>query len=106
MSESIPVMPAVPATPVAAPPPEAPAQAKRDGHGVTIARNSLWLLVDNAAATAASFYCSIVASRALGPDRMGDYNYVLRRKSGGEKLKLKKYSPRLRKHTTHVEKKK
>jgi large subunit ribosomal protein L33 len=36
----------------------------------------------------------------------GDYNYTIRRKSGGEKLKLKKYCPRLRKHTVHVEKKK
>jgi large subunit ribosomal protein L33 len=36
----------------------------------------------------------------------GDYNYVLRRKPGGEKLKLMKYSPRLRKHTLHNEKKK
>ena len=36
----------------------------------------------------------------------GDQNYTLRRKSGGEKLKLKKYSPRLRRHTVHVEKKK
>lgn len=36
----------------------------------------------------------------------GDMNYTLRRKSGGEKLKVKKYSPRLRKHTVHVEKKK
>ena len=36
----------------------------------------------------------------------GDYNYTLRRKSGGEKLKLNKYCPRLRKHTVHVEKKK
>ena len=36
----------------------------------------------------------------------GDYNYTLRRKSGGEKLKLNKFSPRLRRHTTHVEKKK
>ncbi len=36
----------------------------------------------------------------------GDYNYTTRRKSGGEKLKLKKYCPRLRKHTEHVEKKK
>jgi len=36
----------------------------------------------------------------------GDYNYTIRRKSGGEKLKLKKYCPRLRKHTLHVEKKK
>ncbi len=39
-------------------------------------------------------------------EETGDYNYTLRRKSGGEKLKLSKYSPRLRKHTTHVEKKK
>jgi large subunit ribosomal protein L33 len=36
----------------------------------------------------------------------GDYNYTIRRKPGGEKLKLKKYCPRLRKHTVHVEKKK
>jgi large subunit ribosomal protein L33 len=39
-------------------------------------------------------------------DETGDYNYTLRRKSGGEKLKLLKYSSRLRKHTPHTEKKK
>ena len=39
-------------------------------------------------------------------EETGDYNYTVRRKSGGEKLKLKKYSPRLRRHTTHTEKKK
>ena len=39
-------------------------------------------------------------------EETGDYNYTLRRKSGGEKLKLKKYCPRVRKHTLHVEKKK
>jgi large subunit ribosomal protein L33 len=39
-------------------------------------------------------------------EESGDLNYVLRRKPGGEKLKLKKYSPRLRKHTLHAEKKK
>lgn len=39
-------------------------------------------------------------------EETGDYNYVLRRKPGGEKLKIKKFSPRLRKHTTHTEKKK
>jgi len=39
-------------------------------------------------------------------EETGDYNYTIRRKSGGEKLKLKKYSPRLRRHTLHVEKKK
>jgi large subunit ribosomal protein L33 len=39
-------------------------------------------------------------------EETGDLNYILRRKPGGEKLKLKKYSPRVRKHTLHVEKKK
>jgi large subunit ribosomal protein L33 len=39
-------------------------------------------------------------------EETGDYNYTIRRKSGGEKLKLKKYSSRLRKHTLHTEKKK
>ncbi len=39
-------------------------------------------------------------------DETGDYNYTIRRKSGGEKLKLNKYSPRLRRHTAHTAKKK
>ena len=39
-------------------------------------------------------------------EETGDINYTLKRKSGGEKLRLKKYSPRLRKHTWHIEKKK
>jgi large subunit ribosomal protein L33 len=39
-------------------------------------------------------------------EETGDYNYTMRRKPGGEKLKLSKYSPRLRKHTVHTEKKK
>jgi large subunit ribosomal protein L33 len=39
-------------------------------------------------------------------EETGDHNYTLTRKPGGEKLKLKKYCPRLRKHTLHVEKKK
>lgn len=39
-------------------------------------------------------------------DETGDYNYTLRRKSGGEKLKLQKYSSRLRRRTLHTEKKK
>ena len=42
----------------------------------------------------------------LACQETGDLNYTLRRKSGGEKLKVQKYSPRLRKHTLHVEKKK
>ena len=28
-------------------------------------------------------------------EETGDYNYTIRRKPGGEKLKLKKFSPRL-----------
>jgi len=39
-------------------------------------------------------------------EETGDYNYAIRRKPGGDKLKLKKYSPRLRRHTVHNEKKK
>jgi len=39
-------------------------------------------------------------------EETGDYNYTLRRKSGGEKLKLHKYCPKLRRHTMHLEKKK
>lgn len=39
-------------------------------------------------------------------EESGEYNYSLRRKPGGEKLKVKKYCPKLRKHTVHVEKKK
>lgn len=39
-------------------------------------------------------------------EETGDYNYTLRRKSGGEKLKLQKYNPRLKRRTLHVEKKK
>ena len=47
-----------------------------------------------------------VESVFLVCDETGDYNYTIRRKPGGEKLKLKRYSPRLRRHTLHVEKKK
>ncbi len=39
-------------------------------------------------------------------EETGQYNYTLKRKPGGEKLRLKKYSPHLRKHTWHAEKKK
>ncbi len=47
-----------------------------------------------------------VESVFLVCEETGDYNYTIRRKVGGEKLKLLKYSPRLRKHTMHTEKKK
>ena len=39
-------------------------------------------------------------------EECGKYNYSLKRKPGGEKLKLKKYCPSLRRHTVHNEKKK
>ncbi|MDE0736676.1 MAG: 50S ribosomal protein L33 [Pirellulaceae bacterium] len=39
-------------------------------------------------------------------EETGDYNYIARRKPGSEKLKVKKYSSRLRRHTVHTEKKK
>lgn len=39
-------------------------------------------------------------------EESGAYNYSVRKKPGGEKLKLNKYSPGLRKHTIHNEKKK
>ncbi len=39
-------------------------------------------------------------------EETGELNYTLRRKTGGEKLKLKKYSPTVRKHTLHTEKRK
>ncbi len=36
----------------------------------------------------------------------GERNYTIRKKSGTPKLSLKKFCPRLRKHTVHNEKKK
>ena len=39
-------------------------------------------------------------------EETGERNYVIRKKAGTEKLSLKKFCPRLRKHTLHVEKKK
>ena len=39
-------------------------------------------------------------------EETGDYNYTVRRKPGGEKLQLMKFSPRLQRRTKHVEKKK
>lgn len=39
-------------------------------------------------------------------EETGDYNYTVRRKPGSERLELMKYSPRLRRHTKHVQKKK
>ncbi|MCA9771026.1 MAG: 50S ribosomal protein L33 [Myxococcales bacterium] len=43
---------------------------------------------------------------ALQCEESGDRNYTIRKKPGTPKLELKKYCPRLRKHTLHNEKKK
>src|SRR5262249_35582017 len=66
---------AVPQSEAAAAPPAPPPRAK--GASATIAKNSLWLLIDNVAGMITAFTCSILVARALGPDRMGEYNYVL-----------------------------
>lgn len=39
-------------------------------------------------------------------EETGDRNYTLMKKAGTAKLELSKYSPRLRRHTKHLEKKK
>ena len=39
-------------------------------------------------------------------EETGDYNYTIMKKPGTNKLELSKYSPRLRRHTKHIEKKK
>ncbi len=39
-------------------------------------------------------------------EETGDKNYTLLRRTGQEKLSLKKYCKRLRRHTIHIEKKK
>ena len=39
-------------------------------------------------------------------EESGERNYTIRKKSGTPKLSLKKYCPRLRRHTAHTEKKK
>jgi O-antigen/teichoic acid export membrane protein len=66
-----------PETEVAAPRQEPAADGKAPGASVTIAKNSAWLLLDNGASMFTQFYCSILVARALGPDRMGDYNFVI-----------------------------
>jgi O-antigen/teichoic acid export membrane protein len=63
-------------SPAAAPAAE-PEARPRTGTGLTIARNSMWLMVDSLAAVLSSLYCSITVARTLGPDLMGHYNYVL-----------------------------
>jgi O-antigen/teichoic acid export membrane protein len=74
MSESVPVPEAA-----ASPSPPDPAPAKRTGSGVglTIARNSLWLLVDNFGGMLATLYSSVAVARHLGPDITGEWNYIL-----------------------------
>ena len=60
----------------AAPPPEAAARTG-SGAGASILRNSMWLTIDTLVSMAGAFYCSILVARGLGPDFMGQYNYIL-----------------------------
>ncbi len=70
--------PAVEAAAESTPATPAPERSsKTEGAVTTIARNSFWLLIDNVSALIASFYCSILVARKLGPELMGHYNYVL-----------------------------
>ena len=72
MSDTVPV-PGVPIEP----PARDKAEPARAGASYTIARNSMWLGIDQGFSMVAAFYCSVAVARGLGPDRMGDYNYVL-----------------------------
>ena len=72
MSDAVPA----PGVPIEPPAPDKAAQA-RAGTTFTIARNSMWLGIDMGLSMAAAFYCSVAVARGLGPDRMGEYNYVL-----------------------------
>ncbi|HVT06610.1 MAG TPA: polysaccharide biosynthesis C-terminal domain-containing protein [Polyangia bacterium] len=65
-----------PVEPVAgeAPPVAAP---QRGETGVTIARNSLWMIFDSVVGMGATLYVSIIMARKMGPDFMGRYNYIL-----------------------------
>jgi O-antigen/teichoic acid export membrane protein len=79
MEESAPASPPGPEAPVphVTPTLVPGGNSKPEGTTATIARNSFWLLIDNVSALVASFYCSILVARKLGPDLMGRYNYVL-----------------------------
>lgn len=57
-------------------PADSPFAARSSGSGQTIARNSLWLLLDTAVTTVATLAASIAVARVLGPDRLGYYNYL------------------------------
>jgi len=54
-----------------------PRAAEKRSVAVTIAKNSIWLLIDTVAGMVVSFYSSILVARRLGPDFMGNYNYIL-----------------------------
>src|SRR5437763_15109937 len=56
---------------------EAPPVTAPERTGVTIARNSLWMIFDSVVEMGATLYVSIIMARRLGPDFMGGYNYIL-----------------------------
>ena len=58
-------------------PPTATTARTGSGAGASIVRNSMWLTIDTLVSMAGAFYCSILVARGLGPDFMGQYNYIL-----------------------------
>ena len=46
-------------------------------NATTIARNSLWTLLDNGLGFATSLVCSVAVARVMGPAKLGYFNYVL-----------------------------
>ena len=57
--------------------PAPPGLPAGSGARAGILRNSMWLTVDTLVSMAGAFYCSILVARGLGPDFMGQYNFIL-----------------------------
>jgi O-antigen/teichoic acid export membrane protein len=51
--------------------------AKKTDTRTTIAKNSFWLLLDSIASGLAQLLSSIMVARSLGPDKMGEYAYLI-----------------------------
>jgi O-antigen/teichoic acid export membrane protein len=65
------------AAPEAAPPEQQPGAPKAEATGVTIAKNYGWMSLDTVVSMAATLFSSVLVARSLGPDRMGEFNFVI-----------------------------
>ena len=77
MSEAFTIKAAAADAPVEPADGEAPPVTAPERTGVTIARNSLWMIFDSVVGMGATLYVSIIMARRMGPDFMGRYNYIL-----------------------------